>query len=139
MNTRGRGRAFLIFFVVLGAVAIGGLLFWLHARQFETTDDAQVDAHLNAISSRIEGTIIRVCVEDNQIVKPGDPLVDLDPRDYQVSLDQALAQLAQARSMVFAQQPNVPLTEVENVTNISTGEADVATAQAALGGRRARS
>jgi membrane fusion protein (multidrug efflux system) len=132
MNTRGRGRAFLIFFVILGVVAIGGLLFWLHARQFETTDDAEVDAHLNAISSRTDGTIIRVYVEDNQIVKPGDPLVDLDPRDYQVSLDQALAQLAQARSMVFAQQPNVPLTEVENVTHISTGEADVATAQAAL-------
>jgi membrane fusion protein, multidrug efflux system len=132
MNTRGRGRAFLIFFVVLGVVAIGGLLFWLHARQFETTDDAQVDAHLNAISSRIEGTIVRVYVEDNQIVRPGDPLVGLDPRDYQVSLDQALAQLAQARSMVFAQQPNVPLTQVENVTNISTGEADVANSQAAL-------
>ncbi len=132
MNTRGRGRAFLIFFLVLGVVAIGGLLFWLHARQFETTDDAQVDAHLNAISSRIDGTIVRVYVEDNQTVKPGDPLVDLDPRDYQVALDQALAQLAQARSMVFAQQPNVPLTQVENVTNISTGEADVANAQAAL-------
>jgi len=132
MNTRGRGRAFLIFFVILGLMAIGGLLFWLHARQFETTDDAQVDAHLNAISSRIDGTIMRVYVEDNQTVKAGDPLIDLDPRDYQVSLDQALAQLAQARSMVFAQQPNVPLTEVENVTNISTGEADVATAQAAL-------
>jgi membrane fusion protein (multidrug efflux system) len=132
MNTRGRGRAFLIFFVILGLVAIGGLLFWLHARQFETTDDAQVDAHLNAISSRIDGTIIRVYVEDNQTVRAGDPLIDLDPRDYQVSLDQALAQLAQARSMVFAQQPNVPLTEVENVTHISTGEADVATAQAAL-------
>jgi membrane fusion protein (multidrug efflux system) len=132
MNTRGRGRAFLIFFVILGVVAIGGLLFWLHARQFETTDDAEVDAHLNAISSRIDGTIIRVYVEDNQTVKPGDPLVDLDPRDYQVSLDQALAQLAQARSMVFAQQPNVPLTQVENVTNISSGEADVANAEAAL-------
>jgi membrane fusion protein, multidrug efflux system len=133
---RGRGRAFLIFFVILGALAIGGLFFWLHARQFETTDDAQVDAHLNSISSRVEGTIVRVYVEDNQMVKPGDSLVDLDPRDYQVSLDQALAQLAQARSMVFAQQPNVPLTQVENVTNISAGEADVANAQAALAAAR---
>jgi membrane fusion protein, multidrug efflux system len=132
--TRGRSRAFLIFFVILGAVAVGGLFFWLHARQFETTDDAQVDAHLNAISSRVEGTVVRVYVEDNQIVKPGDSLVDLDPRDYQVSLDQTLAQLAQARSMVFAQQPNVPLTQVDNVTNISTGEADVANSQAALAG-----
>jgi membrane fusion protein, multidrug efflux system len=130
--TRGRSRAFLIFFVILGAVAVGGLFFWLHARQFETTDDAQVDAHLNAISSRVEGTIVRVYVEDNQMVKPGDLLVEFDPRDYQVSLDQALAQLAQARSMVFAQQPNVPLTQVENVTNISSGEADVANTKAAL-------
>jgi membrane fusion protein, multidrug efflux system len=135
-TTRGRGRAFLIFFVILAALAIGGLFFWLHARQFETTDDAQVDAHLNSISSRVEGTIVRVYVEDNQMVKPGDSLVDLDPRDYQVSLDQALAQLSQARSMVFAEQPNVPLTQVENVTNISSGEADVANAQAALAAAR---
>jgi membrane fusion protein (multidrug efflux system) len=135
-TTRGRGRAFLIFFVILAALAIGGLFFWLHARQFETTDDAQIDAHLNSISSRVEGTIVRVYVEDNQMVKPGDSLVDLDPRDYQVSLDQALAQLSQARSMVFAEQPNVPLTQVENVTNISSGEADVANAQAALAAAR---
>ena len=134
--TRGRGRAFLIFFIVLGAIALGGLLFWLHARQFETTDDAQIGAHLNAISARIEGTIVRVYVEDNQIVKPGDPLVDLDPHDYQIALDQALAQLAQARSMVFAQQPNVPLTTVENAGSISSGEAEVAGAQAALAAAR---
>lgn len=130
--TRGRGKAFLIFFSVLLVIGAGGLLYWLHARQFESTDDAQVDAHLNPISSRIDGTVTHVYVDDNQIVKAGDPLVDLDPRDYQVSLDQALAQLAQARSMVIAQQPNVPITEVENTTNISTGEADVANARAAL-------
>ncbi|HEY6991706.1 MAG TPA: HlyD family secretion protein [Bryobacteraceae bacterium] len=134
--TRGRGRAFLVFFIVLGVIAIGGLLFWLHARQFETTDDAQVDAHLNAISARVDGTIVRVYVEDNQMIKPGDPLVDLDPRDYQVALNQALAQLAQARSMVFAQRPNVPLTTFENAGSISGGEADVAGAQAALAAAR---
>jgi membrane fusion protein (multidrug efflux system) len=134
--TRGRGRAFLIFFIILGVIAIGGLLFWLHARQFETTDDAQVDAHLNAISARVDGTIVRVYVEDNQTVKPGDPLVDLDPRDYQIALDQALAQLAQARSMVSAQRPNVPLTKVENAGSISSGEAEVAGAQAALAAAR---
>jgi len=130
--THGRGRAFLIFFLIVGAIATGGLLFWLHARQFETTDDAQVEAHLNSISARVEGTIVRVYVENNQMVKPRELLVDLDPRDYQVSLDQAVAQLAQARTMVFAQQPNVPLTQVENVSSISSGEAEVANAKAAL-------
>lgn len=129
---RGRRRAFMIFFAILLVLAAAGLLFWLHARQFETTDDAQVDAHLNPISSRVDGTITRVYVDDNQSVKVGDPLVDLDPQDYQVAIDQALAQLAQARSMVVAQQPNVPITEVENTTNIATGEAEVANANAAL-------
>lgn len=129
---RGRRRAFLIFFVVLVFLAAVGLLFWLHARQFESTDDAQVDAHLNPVSARVDGTIVRVYVEDNQIVRAGDPLVELDPRDFQVALDQALAHLAQAQSMVIAQQPNVPITEVQNTTNISGAEADVANAQAVL-------
>jgi membrane fusion protein (multidrug efflux system) len=130
--TRGRAKAFTIFFIVLAIAAIAGTLYWMHVRQFETTDDAQVDGHLNAISSRVEGTIARVYVEDNQAVKANDPLVDLDPRDYQVALDQAAAQLAQARTMIFAQQPNVPITQVQNVTNISGAEADLANAQAAL-------
>ncbi len=129
---RGRRRAFLIFFIVLIVAAAAGLLFWLHARQFESTDDAEVDAHLNPVSARIDGTITKVYVDDNQIVKTGDSLVDLDPRDYQVTLDQALAQLTQAESMVFAQQPNIPITQVANTTNISTGQADVASSEAAL-------
>lgn len=130
--TRGRRRAFLIFFSILLVIAGAGFLYWLHARQFEETDDAQVDAHLAPVSSRVDGTIIRVYVDDNQMVQVGDPLVDLDPRDAQVALDQALAQLAQARSLLIAQQPNVPITQVENTTNISTAEAGVANARAGL-------
>ncbi|HZS56079.1 MAG TPA: HlyD family secretion protein [Bryobacteraceae bacterium] len=130
--TKGRRRAFTIFFAILLIIGAGGVLYWLHARNFESTDDAQVDAHLIPVTSRVDGTVIRVYVEDNQTVKAGDPLVDLDPRDYQAALDQALAGLSQARSLVIAQQPNIPITQVENTTNISTGEADVANAQAAL-------
>ena len=131
-NTRGRRVAFLIFFSILLAAAVAGTLYWLHARQFESTDDAQVDAHLNNVTSRIDGTITNVYVDDNQIVKAGQALVDLDGRDFKASFDQALAQLTQARSMVIAERPNIPITEVENVTNISTGEAEVANAEAAL-------
>lgn len=131
-KSRGRRRAFAIFFLLLMVVAAAGLIYWLHARQFESTDDAEIDAHLNPISARIDGTITNVYVDDNQMVNAGDSLVDLDLRDYQVALDQALAQLGQARSPVFAQQPNVPITQVENITNIASGQADVANAQAAL-------
>jgi membrane fusion protein (multidrug efflux system) len=131
--TAGRRRAFFIFAVILLALAAGGFLFWMHSRQFETTDDAEVDAHMNPIAARIDGNVVRVYVENNQTVKTGDPLIDLDPRDYQVALDQYAAKLAQARTMVLAQEPNIPITEVENTTNISTGEAGVANARAALG------
>ncbi len=131
-TTRGRRRAFLIFFGVLLIIAAAGFLYWMHERQFESTDDAQVEAHLNPISARIDGAIIQVYVDDNQMVRAGDALVELDPRDYQVALDQALAQLAQARSMVIAQEPNVPITQVENTTNISGGEAEVANAKATM-------
>jgi len=131
--TRGRGRAFIIFFVVLLIAAAVGIYFWLQSRQFESTDDAEVEAHLNSISSRVDGSITAVYVDNNQIVKAGDPLVDLDPRDFQVAIDQARAQVAQARSQVVAQQPNVPITQIENSTNISGAEADVANAEAGVG------
>src|SRR5580658_7867657 len=131
--TRGRGRAFIIFFLFLIVAGGVGIYFWLQSREFESTDDAEVEAHLNAISSRVDGSITRVYVDDNQFVKKGDPLVDLDPRDFQVAVDEARAQVAQARSQVTAQQPNVPITQIESSTNITGAEADVANAEAAIG------
>jgi len=132
MPANGRLRAFTIFFVVLGVTAVGAFLYWLYARQYESTDDAFVEMHLGQVSPRIEGTITRVYIENNQLVHTGDPLVDLDPRDNQVALDQSLAMLNQARSQVLAQRPNVPIAKVENDTNLSTGEAGLANAHAAL-------
>lgn len=129
---RGRKRAFLIFFIILIALGAAGFLYWWHARQFESTDDAQVNGHMNPIGARVDGTVIKVYVENNQSVKAGDPLVDLDPRDYKVALDQALARLAEARSMVTEQRPSVPITQVQNLTNITSAEAGVANAKAAL-------
>lgn len=131
-NTAGRRRAFTIFFVILLLAGIAGFLFWRHGRAFESTDDAQIDAHLNPVTSRVDGTITAVYVDDNQFVKAGASLVDLDPRDLQVSLEQARAEVAQAESLVVAERPNLPITEVLNVTSISGAEADVATAKAAL-------
>jgi membrane fusion protein (multidrug efflux system) len=131
-NPRKRRRALLIFGLVLLVAVVAGVLYWLHSRHFESTDNAQVDGNLSPIGTRINGTVIRVYVNNNQAVKVGDPLADLDPKDYLVSLDQARAQLAQARGQLGAQQPNVPITQVETTTNISASEANVAGALAAL-------
>lgn len=131
-NSAGRRRAFAIFFTVLLIAGVAGFFYWRHSALVETTDDAQVDAHLNPVTSRVDGTITAVYVDDNQFVQAGTPLVDLDLRDLQVSLDQATAELSQAQSQVLAERPNLPITEVLNVTSISGAEADVATAKAAL-------
>ena len=71
-------------------------------------------------------------MQNNQLVKVGDPLVDLDPRDNQVSLDQADAKVKQAESILSSGRPNVPITEIENSTNILGAHADVAGAEAAI-------
>jgi membrane fusion protein (multidrug efflux system) len=79
---------------------------WNYVESYQSTDDAQVDGHIDPISPRINGTVIRVNVEDDQPVKAGDLLVEIDPRDYQVALDQARAQLAQAQAQVAAAKQN---------------------------------
>jgi membrane fusion protein, multidrug efflux system len=127
-----RKRMLVIFASVLVLAAIGGVFYLLHARHFEDTDDAQIDANLSPIGTRVDGTVVKVYVQNNQIVKLGDPLVDLDPRDNQVRVDQVQAQLAQARSQLAGERPNIPITEVQNSTNILGAKADVASAEAAI-------
>jgi membrane fusion protein (multidrug efflux system) len=92
----------------------------------------RVDGHLNAISPRISGTIVTVYVENNYQVTAGQPLVDLDPRDYQTALDQTKGSYAKALAALRAEHPNVPITETTLRTTISTTSADVAAAEAAV-------
>jgi membrane fusion protein (multidrug efflux system) len=129
---RKRKRVLFVFTVVLVAVGLGGLMYWFHARHYEDTDDAQIDGNLSPMGTRIDGTVVRVYVQNNQMVKVGDPLVDLDPHDNQVRVDQAQAQLAQAKSGLAGERPNIPITEVENSTNILSARAEVASGEAAV-------
>ncbi len=122
----------VIILVVLAAAAAGATLWWIDSGKYETTDDAQVNAHLSAISARIPGTVTAVYVEENQFVKAGQLIAELDPRDYQNALDQARNQMLQAEAQVRASDPNVPITETSNVASISSAEADMANSEAAV-------
>jgi membrane fusion protein, multidrug efflux system len=115
--------------LVLVAVGTG---WCLYARGFEDTDDAQVDGHLNPVSARVDGTIKAVYADDNQVVKAGEPVVVLDPKDYQVALDQAKAQYDQAMAQLSAAHPNLPMTQIANRSDLASQRAEVASAQAAL-------
>ncbi len=124
-------RKILLIILVLVVVA-AGIAYWLYSRQFEDTDDAQVDGHINAITARVSGTLTGVYVEENQFVKAGQVLADLDPRDSKVALAVAQSQLAQAQAQSQAQRPNVPVTETNTRTAIATAAGDVTNAEAAV-------
>ncbi|MGA9723264.1 MAG: biotin/lipoyl-binding protein, partial [Candidatus Binatus sp.] len=88
--------------VVLLVLALGALspFGWNYLQSFESTDDAQIDGHIDPLSSRINGTVIQVHVENNDRVKAGELLVEIDPRDYEVAVEQARAQLELAVAQV---------------------------------------
>jgi membrane fusion protein (multidrug efflux system) len=95
---RWRTARIALALVLTAILAVAGYHFWNYLESYQDTDDAQVDGYLDPISSRINGTINAVYVDNNQSVKAGQLLVQLDPSDYQVALEQARAQLAQAEA-----------------------------------------
>ena len=118
--------------IVLVILAVGAFLWWLHARQYEDTDDAQVDGHISQIGPRIGGYISAVHVEDNQEVQQGELLVEIDPRDYEVALARAQAEFADSQAQAAAAKYNVPITSVATASQTASAHADVNNAQAAL-------
>jgi membrane fusion protein (multidrug efflux system) len=130
-NSEGRRRTLLFAAIVGCVILVGAVSFWLYSRTYESTDDAQVDGHLDGISARIDGDVKAVYVEENQSVRAGDVLVELDPRDYQVAVEQAQAQLMKAQSNERAENPNLPITQSTSQTSVLTTKSEVANAEAA--------
>ena len=142
---RGGSRAkklilLLVALAVLGALAAAGLSYWLEARHFESTDDAFVDGHISQVASQVPGRVVRLAVDDNQQVAAGQVLFDIDPRDYQVKLDQARAQLAQATAQAEQARAQLALRQADidqGLAQVRVAESDAAQAQADLNRYRA--
>ena len=122
--------------VCVGVVLIGVFLYWLHARNFESTDDAYTTTHVHEISTRVAGTVESVNVDDNQLVKAGQRLVVLDQRDFKVAVEQARAQVLQRRAAAqqaranldHAQQDYDRFTKLSHEKVVSKQDLDNATA-----------
>jgi membrane fusion protein, multidrug efflux system len=117
--------------VVLLALIVAGVWFWI-TRGRESTDDAQVDAYVTPIASRVGGTVLRVAVGDNHQVEAGAVLVEIDPRDYQVALDRARAELANAQAELAVAKANVPITSTETDNNVAAAKGGVDRAAAGI-------
>jgi membrane fusion protein (multidrug efflux system) len=136
-----RGRRTLIrvvvLVVVLVAVAAGSFYAWKYFSAYESTDDAEVDGHINAISARISGYVLDVPVDNERYVKAGDVLARIDPKDYSVALANAEADLAAAEAGFLGSRTDVPITSTttgSQLKNARSGRVD--TEAALLGAQR---
>jgi membrane fusion protein (multidrug efflux system) len=127
--------------VVFGGlfVAAAGVAIFLYLSRLgkEKTDDAQVEAHVASIAARIPGQVKRVLVDDNQVVKPGDILVELDDRDQQAKVAAARADLAAAQAQQHSAETQLALTEKTAQANLAIARGGIAQAAAMTGSTQA--
>jgi membrane fusion protein, multidrug efflux system len=130
-HPRTKLRTALLVLVPLFVVA-GSVLLWRYFASYESTDDAQVDVHLYPVSARVPGYVIKVNVTDNQYVQQGAVLVEIDPRDYQVAVDKARADLANAEATARSLNIAVPITSVSTSSQLTFSASDVENATAGI-------
>jgi membrane fusion protein (multidrug efflux system) len=121
--------------VILAVVAVGlvgGVFLWRYLSSYESTDDAQADVHLYPVSARISGYVVRVNVDDNQWVQKGTVLVEIDPKDYEVAVAQAQANLANAEATAQSLNITVPITSVNTSTQLKSTGSDIINADAGI-------
>ena len=91
---------------------------WRYFSSYESTDDAQADVHLYPVSARVSGYVVRVNVDDNQWVEKGTVLVEIDPKDYEVAVAQAQANLSNAEGTAQSLHITVPITSVNTSSQL---------------------
>src|ERR1700691_2074939 len=128
--SRPRTRMGLIFVGLL--ILIGVFFLWRYFASYESTDDAQIDGHVNSVSARVSGHVISLNVQDNQYVEKGTVLVEIDPADYEVAVAQARAEYADALAQASAAGINVPITNVNTLSQVSSAQAGVSSAGAGI-------
>jgi membrane fusion protein (multidrug efflux system) len=127
-NTRRRAIV-LVVVAVLTLVAVG---LWWRSTFSEDTDDAQINGHLIQISSRVAGQVAKVYVDENQVVKAGDVIAELDPSDYKIAVENAEAALASAQAAAAAANVNVPITSVNTGSQLSSADANLTGSEAGV-------
>jgi len=120
----------LIGVVVLVAIGIGIWRFMVRGQ--ESTDDAQVDGSVTLIAARVGGTVQTMHVVDHQAVQSGEILVELDPREYQIAVDKARAELADAEASAVAAQNAVPITSTTTASTVVSAQGALDSARAVM-------
>lgn len=130
-GSRRGGKKWLLLVVLIGA-AVVAFLVWRSMAGRESTDDAQIDGHINPVACRVGGTVLEVNVDDNQEVKAGTLLVRIDPRDYEIALARAKAELAAAEAAALAARSQVPVVSITTSSQTSGAQASLESAEAGV-------
>jgi membrane fusion protein (multidrug efflux system) len=133
-KSRSRLVRIIVLLVVLLVLAAGAYAAWKYFGAYESTDDAQIDGHINAISARINGYVAEVLVDDQQYVKAGDVLVRIDPKDFSVALANAEADLAAVEATLVSSRTDVPITSTTVDSQLKTARWGRLDADAVLAG-----
>jgi len=132
----GTSRARLILGVVIALLLVAGFFAWHYFSSYESTDDAQIDGHVNSVSARVSGHVLKLNVDDNQYVEKGTVLVEIDPADYEVAVAQARAIYNDAAAQASAAGINVPITDVSTSSQVVSAQAEVSSAKAGVAAAR---
>jgi len=130
-RTQSSGFRIAIVIAIIVLLVIG-FFAYRYFTSYESTDDAQVDGHINSVSARVSGHVVKLNVQDNQYVAAGTVLVEIDPADYQLAYNRAKADLADAQAAAQAAGVNVPITSISTSSQVSSTEADVNSARAGI-------
>ncbi|HLY97801.1 MAG TPA: HlyD family secretion protein [Candidatus Angelobacter sp.] len=118
---------------------VAGVVFvWHYYSVRESTDDAQIDGHIDPLSPRVSGTVLRVLHDDNEVVSAGELLVELDPKDYEVAVQRAQADLADAEANSTAAHTGIPLTSTTSTNQLAAADAGVIAAEREVEAANAR-
>ncbi len=119
--------------ILTGLVILVAVFFlWRYLASYESTDDAQIDGHVNAVSARISGHVIKLNVQDNQYVEKETVLVEIDPADYEVAVAQARGGVRRRAAQASAAGINIPINNVSTSSQVSGAQAGVYGAQAGI-------
>ena len=118
-------RRNIVIVIVVLIVLVGGFFLWRYLSSYESTDDAQADVHLYPVSARVSGYVVKVNVDDNQWVEKGTVLVEIDPKDYEVAVAQAQANLSNAVATAQSLNITVPITSVNTSSQLKSADSDI--------------
>jgi membrane fusion protein, multidrug efflux system len=130
--TRSHARRNILIIAIVLVVLVGGLFLWRYLGSYESTDDAQVDAHLYPVSARVSGYVIKVNVNDNQYVEKGAVLVEIDPKDFEVAVEVAKANLASAEATAQSLNIDVPIASANTSSQLKFTASGVENAGAGI-------